>query len=406
MWHSIYLANMGVNAFTYSMLRYMEEIASQLGVCFDYTVLGHNPKGKDDCIEGITIEGRVIPVKCERAFLPGTNVRQLSDWVSLLRWLVLEARSFLDKLAEYDLVLDVSEGDSFTDIYGSGRFTQMTLSKILTLVAGKTLVLLPQTIGPFSHTVARLIANQVMRRVRYVYPRDQVSLHYLEKTIAKRSFREYLDVAFYLPYERSEFTQDKVHVGLNVSGLLWQGGYTRDNQFHLRSNYQQLARDIIQYFLDKEDIVVHLVPHVVSQHYRSQEDDYVVAEQIHRDVPETVLAPAFGNPMEAKSYISGLDFFAGARMHSCIAAYSSGVPVVPMAYSRKFSGLFTRSLGYPALVDLRSDGQKEAYQKVCEGFNDRATLRQAILAKRDTIEKSIDAFRQELTAIVEEIYEA
>ena len=42
-------------------------------------------------------------------------------------------------------------------------------------------------------------------------------------------------------------------------------------------------------------------------------------------IPGTVLAPRFSTPSEAKTYIAGLDFFMGARMHACIAAFSSGV---------------------------------------------------------------------------------
>ncbi len=164
--------------------------------------------------------------------------------------------------------------------------------------------------------------------------------------------------------------------------------------------------DILRLFLEKEDVLVHLVPHVVSNHGPFQEDDYVVARQIHGEMPATVLAPPFKNPMEAKSYISGLDFFAGARMHSCIAAYSSNVPVVPMAYSRKFSGLFLSSLNYPALADLQSDSHDQVCHKVLDGFENRTALRQAILSQGSRIQDNIDAFRNELITIVKGIRES
>lgn len=73
------------------------------------------------------------------------------------------------------------------------------------------------------------------------------------------------------------------------------------------------------------------------------------------EFPGSVLAPAFASPSEAKSYIAGMDFFMGARMHACITALLSGVPVVPMAYSLKFEGLFgsldwTRALNWPRRI--------------------------------------------------------
>ena len=92
-----------------------------------------------------------------------------------------------------------------------------------------------------------------------------------------------------------------------------------------------------------------------------------------KEFPGVVEAPRFQSPSEAKSYIAGLDFFMGARMHACIAAFSSGVPVVPMAYSRKFAGLFG-TLGYDYTVDCTSETREAILAKVIAAFEDRATL--------------------------------
>ena len=85
------------------------------------------------------------------------------------------------------------------------------------------------------------------------------------------------------------------------------------------------------------------------------------------------VAPAFTSPSEAKSYIAGLDFFMGARMHACIAAFSSGVPVVPMAYSRKFAGLFG-SLGYDHTVDCTSEAPEAILERIFAAYEKRRTL--------------------------------
>ena len=52
-------------------------------------------------------------------------------------------------IAKSRAVLDVSGGDSFTDLYGEKRFRAMVLSKRLALDNGLPLILLPQTLGPF-----------------------------------------------------------------------------------------------------------------------------------------------------------------------------------------------------------------------------------------------------------------
>jgi colanic acid/amylovoran biosynthesis protein len=83
------------------------------------------------------------------------------------------------------------------------------------------------------------------------------------------------------------------------------------------------------------------------------EDDYRVIVQIkelYKDNSNVIVAPKFTSPIEAKSYISQMDFFIGSRMHSTIASLSSGVATVPIAYSRKFSGVFG-SIDYPYTLD-------------------------------------------------------
>ena len=58
-------------------------------------------------------------------------------------------------VADSDLVLDVSGGDSFTDLYGAARFRQIIAPKQIALATGRPLVLLPQTYGPFSRATSR-----------------------------------------------------------------------------------------------------------------------------------------------------------------------------------------------------------------------------------------------------------
>jgi polysaccharide pyruvyl transferase WcaK-like protein len=110
----------------------------------------------------------------------------------------------------------------------------------------------------------------------------------------------------------------------------------------------------------------------VNSHDFEVEDDYRVCQTLAQRYGMR-LAPRFVSPSEAKGYISGLHYFTGARMHACIGAFSSGVPVVPMAYSRKFNGLFS-SLGYHHLADLKAHSTEQALQQVLQGLEDRENL--------------------------------
>jgi polysaccharide pyruvyl transferase WcaK-like protein len=277
-----------------------------------------------------------------------------------------------------DLVLDIGGGDSFADIYGAGRIARMLLGQNIVLANGRPLVLGPQTIGPFDRLWARRLALNVMRRARVVATRDALSTAFAREIGYAGPLVEATDVAFRLPYDRpAPHEGGPVRVGLNVSGLLLNGGYTRDNMFGLKADYPALVREMLGFFRDPAqcgaECEVHLVSHVVAS-LDSVESDLAAARTLAAEFPGTVVAPAGATPSEAKSYIAGLDFFAGARMHACIAALSSGVPVVPMAYSRKFAGLFG-TLGYHHTADCKAETGAEIMGRLRAAFANRAKLK-------------------------------
>ena len=182
-----------------------------------------------------------------------------------------------------------------------------------------------------------------------------------------------------------------INVGLNISGLLWHGGYTGNNELGIKDDYQKSIRRIIDFFLQKENVKLHLVPHVVNQE-RGLENDYAVSLDIVEEYsnPRIILSPFFFSPIEAKNYISGLDFFMGARMHSTIAAFSSGVPVIPMSYSRKFNGLFQETLDYNHFVDLKTDDVETIMNIIQKDFENRNKLHIEIENKNEFINKRKD----------------
>lgn len=303
-----------------------------------------------------------------------------------------------------DYVLDIGQGDSFADIYGEIRFRKIDRIHKCARFFRKKYLLLPQTIGPFCNERIRRKAIKSIENAAVVMTRDEQSYDYVNEIAPKqRHVAQYIDVAFMLPYKKEVFDDRYIHVGLNISALLWHGGYTRNNQFGLKDDYPSLVRAVIKHFLSDEAVMLHLIPHVVEAE-RGVENDYAVSydilqENIH---PRLVLAPFFLGPCEAKGYISGLDFFMGARMHATIAAFSSGVPVVPMAYSRKFNGLFEDTLDYKYMVDLKQDPNEKALKTIISAYNQRAKLKELIQSRLDgTVEEKKQLLRRDLTKFLQ-----
>lgn len=273
-----------------------------------------------------------------------------------------------------DVVIDIGGGDSFADIYGARRLKRIFVLKYLTHLAGTPLVVAPQTIGPFTRGWSKLLARLSLRLSALVATRDAMSTQALRDLGYAGAAIEASDVALRLPYDPPGQRNDgPPRVGINVSGLLMGGGYTGKNEFGISLDYPALMRDLIRYFQGR-GAEVHLVPHVIVRTGRMVgEDDARASATLAAEFPGTVLAPSFTSPSEAKTYIAALDFFMGARMHACIAAFSSGVPVVPMAYSRKFEGLFG-SLGYSHTVDCTKEAGAAILAKITAAYDDRSTL--------------------------------
>ena len=380
LWHSLTSDNLGVGALTESQIAIVHSAALRINVNVNFIVFG-------------TTGSRLEP------FIM-SNVT-LGDRFSIKRML-LGQLNYINQLKACDIVLDIGEGDSFSDIYGLERFRDQTVTKAIVLALGKPLILSPQTIGPFERSWTAIVAIWLMKRAYRVYARDVLSKSYLTQLGIMENTDEAIDVAFRLPYTPMTFLKtEKVRVGLNVSGLLYAGGYSGNNQFGLAVDYRELVERLIEYFISLNDCELHLVGHVLTEH-TSNEDDYFISLKLASQHPGIIVAEKFQTPSAAKSYISTMDYFVGARMHACIAAFSAGVPVTPIAYSRKFAGLFI-TLGYDWVADCKSLDTNSAIAMVIEGYANREQLRNKIIAGNIFAEQKLQSYEDFLVTCLDGI---
>jgi polysaccharide pyruvyl transferase WcaK-like protein len=308
------------------------------------------------------------------------------------RWIA--GNDCLRHLDESDLVVAISGGDSFSDIYGLERLLYVSLPQILALCAGKRLILLPQTLGPFKGHFARAIAKYIMKRADVIYSRDHAGIKLVEnwRGLDARAGRPKFcyDVGFVvdpIPPARIELVglpleqlEDKRLVGLNVSGLLYTGGYSRKKMFGLKTDYRTFIDTLIGFLIEKKKAAVILIPHELGS---GGECDSPACEKVYEEF-KTRYKDRLGvvrgryNQSEIKYIIGLCDFFIGARMHACIAALSQGIPAVAVAYSDKFIGVL-QAVGVGGLVaDPRTMGEEQILNAIGEAFDRRAALRQQL----------------------------
>ena len=265
-------------------------------------------------------------------------------------------------IRQCDFVIDLTYGDSFSDIYGKKAFFLYSLPKLMAIHYKIPLLIAPQTIGPFYSTWAQRLATYLLKKADRIFVRDELSKKCVHELSQRKDIIVTSDLAMGLPYAQDinkNYQKGKLNIGFNVSLLLWNKTGD-DSNLKLSLSYRALIENLLEEF-EKRGYVIHLIAHVYDN---CEFSEYNLAEKLCKRYSNTILAPHFCNPIEAKTYMAGLDCFIGSRMHATIGAFSAGVPVIPISYSRKFEGLYN-SIGYNYCVDCCLETEKSAFQKVC-----------------------------------------
>jgi polysaccharide pyruvyl transferase WcaK-like protein len=100
------------------------------------------------------------------------------------------------------------------------------------------------------------------------------------------------------------------------------------------------VRGLIRYILEDTNLNICFIPHVYVHEEATQ--DIAVLNRISEEYPNEPRIAFLNQDLsccEIKYVISHCRFFIGARTHSVIAAYSTGVPTLALSYSIKSLGI-------------------------------------------------------------------
>ena len=355
----------------------------------------------------------LLNMRFSKRFYLRNNIAILILLAIVLRLLPRRLRQFMflhnmyfKEISSADVAAAISGGDSFSDIYGLGRFFYSSLPQILVQITGNKLIFLPQTVGPFNHWLARTLAGYILKRAALVYSRDDAGLEEMQSFLNGHfdpdRFRFCYDVGFVVNPVRPEnwdlegfAGKDGVctTVGLNVSGLLWMGGYTQNNQFALKTDYRLLVERLIDYLIREKDARVVLIPHVFGEE-KGSESDQTVCETLYQNLKsryanKLFLARGKYDQSEIKYIIGLCDFFIGSRMHACIAALSQGIPTVPVAYSKKFIGVM-KTIGVESYIaDPRTMEEREILHTVDRTWTEGESIRKHLKSKMPEVKARV-----------------
>lgn len=345
-------------------------------------------------MEGKEIIIKTAPIRFCKNIFTKNHIIGLFLSVLLARFGLNHSNSNKAKTKDFvlsaDLFMDITGGDSFSDIYGIKRFIMGFFSKKLCQLTGKPFIMLPQTYGPFKKKITKWLASNILKKSTKIFSRDQQSVDEIKKLIVEKVGVDVVpDVAFIMDPIRQESEQTKQLeklkadgyklIGLNISGLLYNGGYTGKNEFGLKCDYKQLLYEIISYYVEQNDTYVVLVPHVIPSDFEV-ENDFLASQKLWQSLPskeqkKVIVLDGNYNQNQVKYLIGLCEYFLGARMHSTIAALSQCVPAIGMAYSKKFYGVFKTAGVADCVVDMRKMNEEKILCKIKKLYKEKSIIK-------------------------------
>lgn len=256
-----------------------------------------------------------------------------------------------------DLVLSIG-GDNYSLDYGVASLAYFVGVAELAMSMGKPVALWGASVGPFAKSAAvERHMSKHLRKLAFVAVRESRSIDYLKGIRVIENVVPVVDTAFLMrpqAFETDVFwprSSAQGVLGLNMSWLVE----------HVRKQAGQSADVVaetttfIRTVIERTDLAVLLIPHVAPLDGNEVNSDDLMNARIADALPGefsdrlSVVPPGL-NAAQLKFVISKCRFLVAARTHATIAAFSTGVPTISIAYSVKAKGINRDLFGHEDFV--------------------------------------------------------
>lgn len=285
----------------------------------------------------------------------------------------------------------VSRGaDVFNDVYGIQSVCLQSYYILLSLILKKPVILCGHAIGPFSNRLVALYVGKLFNKASLITVRDRASEGWLKNVgVVRPPVKLTADLAFLMepaPIGTVEkilgaegIEIKKPMVGLNVSQLIsrWVPG----NDFNKKyTRYVALMARTADFLVDVLHAKVVLVPHVTHPDMDDREVAKDVMNLTFRKNAIQMIKEDYSSD-ELKGIIGYFDLFIGARMHSVIAALSTGVPALAIAYSPKGRGIMEMLQQEKWVWDIQTMNYEVLTSKILGLWMNRQNIKRYLTSK-------------------------
>ncbi len=317
----------------------------------------------------------------------GRLCRFLPGWIHLPWPRMRISQALANELAGCDAVVSIG-GDNYSLDYDLASLFYYVGIAEAALRLGKPVVLWGASVGPFARlpSVEKQMATH-LRHLNLIAVRENNTREYLQQLGIAENVLPVVDSAFLMMPEEVGTpgfwpkAGDQGVIGLNVSPLIEKVRAKGGDKGGIR---REVAGFIKAAAAEGRSIL--LIPHVAPLDGGPVNND---EEYLRELLAETgncggrvSIVPRGMNAPQLKFVISSCRFFIGARTHATIAALSTGVPTISIAYSIKARGINRDLFGHERYVldtaTVSADTLRESLQCLEQ---DESTIRQHLAAR-------------------------
>lgn len=306
----------------------------------------------------------------------------------------------LTKLSENCDVVIVIGGDDISEYYGK-EYLENILKKIKTVSEEKKVILLGQTMGPFTGERKEL-AKESLKNTR-IYTRDDICLSYLE-SLGFENVNIGRDLAFLeLPMQsKASSILNKYNIKNSKYITIVPSGLTECYTKNLESYIKEQV-NIVKKTLDNkklEDFKIVLLPHVLLPEH--VDDRLIIKEimnRIDKDYKNRIVAIMDSMlPSEAREILGNGLFTITGRMHAAVSTFYMRKPAISLSYSVKYSGVIGDGLDMNDLVIESADKDLWENGEISKLVEEKVNY---VLDNYDELIKNIDIKVNETSKITE-----
>ena len=256
----------------------------------------------------------------------------------------------------------------------------------------KPVIIMGTSIEPMKKGIIKKYTEKVLKKVDYIYARENITYSYLSTFLDKSKYEIIPDFAFMIKDEKQDNEKinklKKEYEGVfGITVRKWNFPNSNNKDIAMK-NYMDAITETINYFYEKEKIAFVFVPQVIVKNG----NDTDIAKKIkaclkHNEalliIEEDLL------PVEIKSLISNFDIFVGTRMHSNIFATSMKVPTVAIAYEKKTNGIMQMLNLEDYIIEIDNITSKELITKIELAISKKKEIKENLEIRIEEIRKEI-----------------